>query len=208
MAGKAAEELKKPAISFAAGAALVGFLVILAYPHESFQFIGFTGIQLTGILYLLSFESPAAFLGAFTEKLGGAVEAASGAASGAASAVSSAAATKLPEAGSSLADMKLKMPDTLTVATKRLQEEAPSAPTGKAATPPPPISPGAQKLAEAAAAAKKVASSVAKPDSGDAKKSPAAQKMSDAMAREQEQASAAKREAAKMVADRSKNGAA
>lgn len=217
MAGNVAAELKKPANSIGAGSAFIGFCVLLAYPHESFQFIGFTGLQLSGILALLSYDSPSALVVDWSERVAGVAKGVGGAVG----AVGGAAA-KLPDAGKGFKDMEFKMPDTLAVQVKRMAKDPPSwPPKAPEKPPPPPISPAAQKLADAAAAVEKsksvvppaAPSQVKGPVGGSAgegeKRSPAAQKMAEAKkSRDAEQAEQAKREAAKMVADRSKNGSA
>ena len=62
-----ANELKKPQNAALGVLALLGIGTTIAYPHESFQFFGFVGLQLTAIVAFLSYDKPEDAMAALTQ---------------------------------------------------------------------------------------------------------------------------------------------
>lgn len=87
-----AKELKKPQNAALALLALIGAGTTIAYPHESFQFFGFLGLQLTVILKVLSYEKPADAFAALNQSSRSFADSVGSAASSASSKLSSPAA--------------------------------------------------------------------------------------------------------------------
>ena len=119
-----ANELKKPQNAALGVLALLGLGTTVAYPHESFQFFGFVGLQLTAIVTFLSYDKPEDAMAAlnkssrsFADKVGSAASSASSkmsspaAAAGAAVAGAASKAAKKEESAPKAASPKDSKPE-------------------------------------------------------------------------------------------------
>ena len=60
------EILSKPQNAVIAAAAACLVVAAIVRPHETFEFLGFLGLELTVLVYILKFDSPEAALDSFT----------------------------------------------------------------------------------------------------------------------------------------------
>jgi hypothetical protein len=97
VASNTVRELKKPANSAIAGASTVAVLSIITHPHETFQFLGFVGLELSLLRALLGYESPVALVRDWSDRAQEVAKAASGVTGTAAAAVKKVAAATIGE---------------------------------------------------------------------------------------------------------------
>jgi hypothetical protein len=105
-----AQELRKPQNAALVGLGVLGASAIVAYPHQSFQFLGFLGLELTLLVKALSYDNPQQAIDALNKSVGSLTDSVSTSAASAGKAAGKARASKPVQAQHSSKKQALEPP--------------------------------------------------------------------------------------------------